>query len=126
MTPSLPILRDAALWLAVLVFGTSVAVGWSLAGEVLAMGALCLLSLEAQRSLSLRVMACVQEGRSPRFWGWVMFHKVLLTVALVCFAVTQLSGVAVLLGWLPLVLTTLTSGLRLLWLTPSQPSSVEA
>jgi len=126
MNQSLPILRDATLWLTALWVGTAVVAGLGLAGEVLVMGALCLVSLASQRALSVRVLACVREGRPPRFWGWLMFHKALLTVALVCFAVTQLSVVAVLIGWLPLVLTTFTSGLRLLWLAPFQPHSVEA
>lgn len=126
MNPSLPILRDAVFWLAALVLGTAWVGGLGLAGEVLVMGSLCVLSLGSQRALSLRVFTRVLEGQSPGFWGWVMFHKTVLTVALVCFATTQLSVVAVLIGWLPLVLTTLTSGLRLLWRAPFQPHSVEA
>ena len=87
------------------------------------MGSLCLVSLAAHKALAVRFLAGVNTHRVSPALGFLMFNKVLVTVGLVGLALTQLSGLAVMLGWLPLLFTTLASGLRLLWNAPPQPHS---
>lgn len=123
MNPNLPILREATLWLAAVTLMTGVSLGTSLAVEALVMGALCLVSLAAHKALAVRFLAGVEANRVSPILGWLMINKLLVTVGLVWLALTQLSGLGILLGWLPLLFTTLSTGMRLFWNTPSQNHS---